>query len=494
MGINDYNFLSEESVPEFGLEEDPGYSLMGAEEASPVAADPLSLVSSNLGIESPSDFASRAAQLRALENQYRQEAADLLQKSQENRYGPDIEQLTGQALAAFLPALIGYAAKGKKLGSQGAEIGMKLSAGMQEEQKKEAARQQALDAAGYKEKDALSKAASQQAQQVEMEGGRQRFREEQAKENRAWRETEAEKTRAFMDATRANNQAFQAALLAQRQDFTAERDNRPVNPVIAGQVSKMTGLPEQTLASMTNKEVEAIVKNAAEERRQRSLQFETRRAENAVINDKLKLANLEIKTPDPKILDSLSAYKPLSSLTAQVIDAQGDRTRFLVAAQRLIPAISPDVQSMDLLADYVGRQIRSLIENGVATDQDVAAFRDQIRRTATDTTESYLDRASTVLKNLDDTVKNKIRYRVNVGLEDLEPIAVEFGIGGLSVKSAAEKAYQRRMGQPLPSFNAYANPSATPSTPSSENRAAEIARLRQEVARKKALLKQARGE
>lgn len=185
MGINDYNFLSEESVPEFGLEEDPGYSLMGAEEASPVAADPLSLVSSNLGIESPSDFASRAAQLRALENQYRQEAADLLQKSQENRYGPDIEQLTGQALAAFLPALIGYAAKGKKLGSQGAEIGMKLSAGMQEEQKKEAARQQALDAAGYKEKDALSKAAGQQASTAERDAAFAKVNEERQRKTDA---------------------------------------------------------------------------------------------------------------------------------------------------------------------------------------------------------------------------------------------------------------------------------------------------------------------
>ena len=132
-------------------------------------ASPMDLVLSNLG-GSVGDFAKQAATLRELERQRRQEAADLLAKSKGEDYGPDMASLFGQALAAFLPGIVGKSLGGSKLAASGFEIGSKQSAAMQDRFLKDAKEQQALDVAQAEELSGLADRVGQQAQQMDVAG------------------------------------------------------------------------------------------------------------------------------------------------------------------------------------------------------------------------------------------------------------------------------------------------------------------------------------
>lgn len=175
----DYEFdLGYEDEPiDLGFEQEPSV-------AADVDLEPMSMILGNLtggAGGSVLDFASQAAALREAERQRRQEAADILAQTKTNDYGPDAKSLFGQALAAFLPALVGRAVGGNDLAAAGAKMGMEFSDRRSQQYKQDAKEAKATDLERAKQAEVLAGQLGRQADLLDRDAlfqqGRQADRE-----------------------------------------------------------------------------------------------------------------------------------------------------------------------------------------------------------------------------------------------------------------------------------------------------------------------------
>lgn len=393
-------------------------------------ASPMDLVLSNLG-GSVGDFAKQAATLRELERQRRQEAADLLAKSKGEDYGPDMASLFGQALAAFLPGIVGKSLGGSKLAASGFEIGSKQSAAMQDRFLKDAKEKQALDVAQAKELASVADNLSKEAAGVERAGLMQQSLAQRQEDRQQF--SLEQQARSFDHAKAMSDKQIAAQFQLAR--LSRQASKAPADPIVLADVSRITGIPLEQIRHLTNQDAKILIDNHNNEEiaKQRRAEESRRLATEDRLETKTVLQQMGLENPRPlesKFTDSLAEMEVALKTASMLAGKFGDASAIDNILSNVI--ISPEYKGLEGFAEYYGLQLASGALSGVVTEPDAQKYISMLKPArfgiwTDDARNAYLTNVGWVLKDMRDKVYTKLRNRANEGY-NTDPIVDAMGI------------------------------------------------------------------
>lgn len=373
---------------------------------------PRALISSNMGLEIDPEIAAYSEQAKiakALQKQREAEAAQALASARGDQ-GPTRQQLVGQALLAFLPALAGYAGGGRRLASTGAGIGAKIGADYAAGNEAEIKRQQQLDLQRYKDSQGQAAAAGSEAKQFELAGTQAAVRNSQFKQTQQDRRDEYASKNEDRDLMRQ-------VIESNYKTGGADGGNKPAPLPLREALAAQTGKPVSAYEGYTVNEINQEGRIVGEGRR---LASEDRAAQ---LQLQREAGIAEIVPADKELVSAASQYGPLRNIIKLVTQETADKSQLALAVGRQLPILSGgEVQSLDQLSEFAARSIRGMWETGIMSKDDAESWVNLLKRPLGQSDEVYLRRINEVTKNNDRVILNKIKLKRESEGQMIDPI------------------------------------------------------------------------